>query len=78
MTNPKRAILLRGKEKSLSRKHPWIFSGALKSKDKDIEEQYILATNGLIKPTDFLRYLLFKIKISTKKTITIKTLQKSI
>lgn len=38
MTNPKRAILLRGKEKSLSRKHPWIFSGALKSKDKDIEE----------------------------------------
>ena len=47
-------------------------------KDKDIEQQYILASNGLIKPTDFLRYLLFKIKISTKEQITIKTLQKSI
>ncbi len=47
-------------------------------KDKDIEQQYILASNGLIKPTDFLRYLLFKIKVSTKEPITIKTLQKSI
>jgi hypothetical protein len=47
-------------------------------KDKDIEHQYILATNGLIKPTDFLRYLLFKLKICTKEGITIKTLQKSI
>ena len=34
----KQAILLRGKEKSLSRRHPWLFSGALKSVDKDIEE----------------------------------------
>ena len=47
-------------------------------KDKDIEQQYMLASNGLIKPTDFLRYLLFKIKISTNEQITIKTLQKSI
>lgn len=47
-------------------------------RDKDVEHQYILASNGLIKPTDFLRYLLFKIKISTKEPITIKTLQKSI
>ena len=46
--------------------------------DKDIEEQYLLASNGLIKPTDFLRYLLFKIKLSTQEQITIKTLQKSI
>ena len=47
-------------------------------KDKDVEYQYILASNGLIKPTDFLRYLLLKIKITTKDSITIKTLQKSI
>lgn len=47
-------------------------------KDKDVEYQYILASNGLIKPTDFLRYLLLKIKITTKESITIKTLQKSI
>ena len=47
-------------------------------KDPDTEQQYILASNGLIKPTDFLRYLLFKIKLSTKEPITIKTLQKSI
>ena len=37
-TDIKQAILLRGKEKSLSRRHPWLFSGALKSVDKDIEE----------------------------------------
>ena len=47
-------------------------------KDKDIEYQYTLASNGLIKPTDFLKYLLLKIKLSTKEPITIKTLQKSI
>lgn len=47
-------------------------------KDKDIEHQYVLASNGLIKPTDFLRYLLLKIKLSPKEDITIKTLQKSI
>ena len=47
-------------------------------KDKDVEYQYILASNGLIKPTDFLRYLLLKIKITPKDSITIKTLQKSI
>ena len=46
--------------------------------DKDVKEQYLLASNGLIKPTDFLRYLLLKTKISTKEEITIKTLQKSI
>lgn len=47
-------------------------------KEEDIAQQYTLASNGLIKPTDFLRYLLLKIKISTKEQITIKTLQKSI
>lgn len=47
-------------------------------KDKEVKHQYILASNGLIKPTEFLRYLLLKIKISTKEPITIKTLQKSI
>ena len=38
MTHTKQAILYSGKEKSLSRRHPWIFSGALKHHDKDIEE----------------------------------------
>lgn len=47
-------------------------------KDKDVEQQYVLASNGTIKVSDFLRYLLFKIKISTKEQLTIKTLQKSI
>ena len=47
-------------------------------KEEDIAQQYTLASNGLIKPTDFLRYLLFKIKLSTQEQITIKTLQKSI
>ena len=46
--------------------------------DKDIEEQYKLASNGVIKISDFLRYLLIKLKISTKGNITLKTLQKSI
>jgi hypothetical protein len=47
-------------------------------KEEDIAQQYTLASNGIIKPTDFLRYLLFKIKLSTQEQITIKTLQKSI
>ena len=36
--NAKQAILLYGKEKSLSRKHPWLFSGALKSVEKGVQE----------------------------------------
>ncbi len=31
-------ILNKGKEKSLSRLHPWLFSGAIAKKDKDIQE----------------------------------------
>ena len=46
--------------------------------NKDIEEQYILASNGIIKVSEFLKFLLLKIKHSTKEQITIKTLQKSI
>jgi hypothetical protein len=46
--------------------------------NKDIEEQYILASNGIIKVSEFLKFLLLKIKQSTKEQITIKTLQKSI
>lgn len=47
-------------------------------KDKDVEYHYLLASSGKIKASDFLRYLLFKLKLSTKDNITIKTLQKSI
>ncbi len=47
-------------------------------RDKDIRQQYAFATNGLITPTTFLRYLLFKLKLSKKESTTIKTLQKSI
>lgn len=36
--NAKQAILLDGKEKSLSRRHPWLFSGALKSVEKGVQE----------------------------------------
>lgn len=36
--NAKQAILLNGKEKSLSRRHPWLFSGALKSVEKGVQE----------------------------------------
>lgn len=36
--NVKQAILLDGKEKSLSRRHPWLFSGALKSVEKGVQE----------------------------------------
>lgn len=34
----KKIILQRGKEKSLLRYHPWVFSGAIARKDKDIAE----------------------------------------
>ena len=47
-------------------------------KEKDIQELYLLASNGMIKVSEFIKYLLFKIKISTKEEITIKTLQKTI
>ena len=47
-------------------------------KEKDIQEQYILASNGMIKVSDFIKYLLFKVKLSTKEKVTIKTLQKTI
>lgn len=47
-------------------------------KDKDIERQYLQATQGIIKASDFLRNLLIKLKLSTNDNITIKTLQKSI
>ncbi len=47
-------------------------------KDKDILQQYLLATQGKIKASTFLRTLLLKLKLSTKDDITIKTLQKSI
>jgi len=36
--NVKQAILLDGKEKSLYRRHPWLFSGALKSVEKGVQE----------------------------------------
>ena len=36
--NVKQAILLDGKEKSLTRRHPWLFSGALKSVEKGVQE----------------------------------------
>lgn len=36
--NAKQAILLDGKEKSLSRRHPWLFSGALKRVEKGVQE----------------------------------------
>ncbi len=31
-------VLIKGREQSLQRKHPWIFSGGIKSRPKDIEE----------------------------------------
>ncbi len=34
----KSIVLQKGKEKSLNRLHPWLFSGAIKTKDKDIKE----------------------------------------
>ncbi|MBR1769550.1 MAG: class I SAM-dependent rRNA methyltransferase [Bacteroidales bacterium] len=34
----KKAVLFKGKEKSLERKHPWLFSGAIQNKDKDLQE----------------------------------------
>lgn len=36
--NAKQAILLDGKAKSLSRRHPWLFSGALKRVEKGVQE----------------------------------------
>lgn len=38
MKNVKQAILLYGKEKSLSRRHPWLFSGALKTVENGVQE----------------------------------------
>jgi 23S rRNA (cytosine1962-C5)-methyltransferase len=37
-----RLVLHKGKEVSLLRKHPWIFSGAIKSKDQEISEGEIV------------------------------------
>ena len=39
----KKIILKRGKEKSLLRFHPWVFSGAISSIDEDVEEGDIVA-----------------------------------
>lgn len=47
-------------------------------REPDVNKKYLLALNGVIKVSDFLRYLLLKIKISSKEDITIQTLQKSI
>ena len=47
-------------------------------RESDIQKQYELASNGIIKVSDFLKYLLIKLKISTKDNTTIKTLQKTI
>ena len=47
-------------------------------REPDVNKKYLLALNGIIKVSDFLRYLLLKIKISSKEDITIQTLQKSI
>ena len=38
MSMMKKIILKRGKEESLLRFHPWVFSGAIQQADKDIEE----------------------------------------
>ena len=38
----KSIILLPNKEKSLSRRHPWLFSGAIAKKDKNISEGEII------------------------------------
>lgn len=38
MNSYKQVYLKRGKEESLKRFHPWIFSGAIQHQDKDIEE----------------------------------------
>ncbi len=49
MTEYKTIILKKGKEDSLGRKHPWIFSGAIHHADKDLEEGEVvkvLTTQG--------------------------------
>lgn len=38
MERVKTVVLHRGKQRSLSRRHPWIFSGAIYHKDKDLSE----------------------------------------
>lgn len=38
MTEYKTIVLKKGKEDSLARKHPWIFSGAIQRFDKDLQE----------------------------------------
>lgn len=38
----KKIILQRGKEKSLQRFHPWVFSGAIAKKDKGIQNGEIV------------------------------------
>jgi len=38
----KKIILKKGREKSLLRKHPWIFSGAIEKEGSDIENGEIV------------------------------------
>ena len=42
MTNYRQIILAKGREQSFFRKHPWIFSGAIKQKDADLQDGEIV------------------------------------
>lgn len=46
MAQYKTIILKRGKEESLKRFHPWIFSGAIAKADENIEEGDIVREIG--------------------------------
>lgn len=59
MENYSKVILNKGKEKSLLRKHPWIFSGALKTDLKKLKENEIVEVfddKGIYLATGYVQY----------------------
>lgn len=65
-----------GKEKSLERKHPWIFSGALMDEVRNFEEGSILRVcdvNGLYLATGYVQYGSIAVRILSFEDETIDT-----
>lgn len=46
--------------------------------DEELQHNYLLASNGLMKTSDFLRFLLSKLSITLQDSINIKTLRKTL
>ena len=76
MENYTKVILNKGKEKSLLRKHPWIFSGALKTDLKQLKENEIVDVfddKGQYLATGYVQYGSIAIRVLSFEKTEIKT-----